>query len=147
MKIKSIIIIAATLLIGFALGFLVNGQLTKGRIQKFVKQGTHEGFKMRFFDIIDPDEAQRVAIEPILEEYAVKTNETVESFRDEMKSFHDEMIKKLEPYLKEDQIERLKDAQERFERNERLRPGPGSGPGPGPGRGGTPPDHPHRGRP
>lgn len=146
MKTKSIIIILTTLIIGFVIGFLVNGQLTKNRIQSFVKQGTHDGFKMRFFDIIDPDEAQRVAIEPILEEYAEKTNEIVESFREEMKSIHDEMIGKLEPYLNEDQIERLKDAQERFERNERLRPGHG-GPGPGPGMGGPPPDRPRRGRP
>ena len=143
MKTKSIIIILSTLFIGFVTGFLVNGQLTKSRIQSFVKQGTHDGFKMRFFDIIDPDETQRVAIEPILEEYAEKTNEIVESFREEMKSIHDEMILKLEPYLNKEQIERLKDAQERFERNERLRPGPG----PGHGRGGPPSDRPHRGRP
>ncbi len=144
MKTKSIIIILSTLFIGFVTGFLVNGQLTKSRIQSFVKQGTHDGFKMRFFDIIDPDEAQRAAIEPILEEYAEKTNEIVESFREEMKSIHDEMILKLEPYLDKEQIERIKDAQERFERNERLRPGPG--PGPGHGRGGPPSDRPHRGR-
>jgi hypothetical protein len=128
MKTKSIIIIVATLIIGFVTGFLVNGQLTKGRIQKFVKQGTHDGFKMRFFDIIRPDEAQKIAIEPILEAYAVKTHETAENFREEMKARHDEMIKKLEPYLKEDQLLRLKDAQERFERHERMRPGAGPGP-------------------
>ena len=145
MKTKSIIIIVATLIIGFVIGFLVNGQLTKGRIQNFVKQGTHDGFKMRFFDIIRPDEAQKIGIEPILEEYAAKTHETVENFREEMKAEHDEMIKKLEPYLKEDQLLRLKDAQERFERHERMRPGPGPGHGPDSGME-PPPDRPrHQG--
>ena len=140
MKTKSIIIIVATLIIGFVTGFLVNGQLTKGRIQNFVKQGTHEGFKLHFIEIIRPDEAQKVAIDPILDEYAVKINETLSNFREEMKSTHDEMIKKMEPYLTGDQIERLKDAIERFERRERMGPGPGPGQGPGFG----PPKERHR---
>ena len=38
MKTKSIIIIVATLIIGFIIGFLTNGQLTKSRIQSFVKR-------------------------------------------------------------------------------------------------------------
>jgi hypothetical protein len=143
MKTKSILIIAVTLIIGFIIGFLVNGQLTKGRIQRFVKQGTADGFKMRFFDIIQPDEKQKVTIEPILDEYAKKTDEMVGSFRVEMKAIHQEMIKKLEPFLNEDQIKRLKLAQERFERHEGERPGPGPGPGPGME---PPPDGPgHRG--
>jgi hypothetical protein len=134
MKTKSIIIIAATLIIGFAIGFLVNGQLTRDRIQRFVRQGTADGFKVRFFDIIRPDDAQRAAIEPILDEYAQKMDETVVGFRDEMKSVHQELIKKLEPYLDADQIEHLKIAQERFERHGLERHGHGPGMGPPPDR-------------
>ncbi len=147
MKTKSIIIIAATLVIGFVFGFLVNGQLTKDRIQNFVKQGTHEGFKMHFFEIIQPDETQKAAIEPILDEYAATTDETVESFRETMKATHDEMFKKLKPFLKADQIERLKNAEEQAERRERRRPGRGDGHGHGPGpRMEPPPNRPlHKG--
>jgi len=136
MKTKSIIIIAATLIIGFTIGFMVNGQITRNRIQRFVRQGTPDGFKMRFFDIIRPDDAQRVTIEPILDEYAQKMDVTVVGFRNEMKSIHQELIKKLEPYLNPDQIEHLKIAQERFERHELDGPGPGPGMRP-------PPDRPH----
>ena len=116
MKTKSILIIAATLLIGFALGFLTNGLLTKQRISKFVDRGGYQGFKMRAMEIIRPEQSQIKDIEPILEKYAQKVQESIAESKYEMKNIHDEMIQELEPYLDDQQIQRLEFVHRKFER-------------------------------
>jgi len=78
MKTKSILIIAATLLIGFVIGFLVNGRLTQQRFQHFVNQDHFDAFKYRMMDAIKPNENQVKDIEPILDEYAEKVHLTME---------------------------------------------------------------------
>ncbi|OQX72462.1 MAG: hypothetical protein B6D64_15085 [Bacteroidetes bacterium 4484_276] len=132
MKFKSILIIVATLVIGFIIGFLTNGQLTKSRIQSFVKMGTSEGFKTKLYHVINPDESQQKAIEPILEKYAEKIHESVVNSRGEMKSINDEMIEELKPFLTDDQIFRIKNAHSRLGRGWRSPHGgpkrDGSGP-------------------
>lgn len=116
MKLKSILIIIATLLIGFVLGFLTNGQLTKQRIEKFVHRGPYEGFKMRVLDIIHPDQLQLEEIEPILDKYAKKMQETVAQSKYSMKTLHDDMMEELEPYLNDYQIQKLERVHRKFER-------------------------------
>ena len=116
MKTKSILIITATLLIGFVLGFLTNGQLTRQRISKFVDRGGYEGFKIRAMDIIKPDQSQIHNIEPILDKYAQKVQESIAESKYEMKNIHDEMIEELEPFLNEEQIQRLEFVHRKFER-------------------------------
>ena len=138
MKTKSILIIIATLIIGFIIGFLTNGQITKSRIQSFVKMGTSDGFKARLYRVIQPDELQRAEIEPILEEYAEKIHESVINSREDMNNIGDEMMKELEPFLNDDQIFRMKKAHERMGRGWRDGP-PGGRPrhgrsGAGPGK-------------
>ena len=137
MKTKSILIIIATLIIGFVIGFLTNGRLTKSRIQSFVKMGTSDGFKARLYHVIRPDDLQRAEIDPILEKYAGKIHESVVKSREDMSSIGDEMMEELEPFLNDDQIFRMKKAHERMGRGwQDGRPGrrprhgrPGSGPG------------------
>jgi hypothetical protein len=114
MKTKSILIIIATLIIGFIIGFLTNGQLTKSRIQSFVKMGTSDGFKNRLYHVIRPDELQRAEIDPILEKYAEKIHESVVKSREEMSIIGDEMMEELEPLLDDDQNFRMKNAHERM---------------------------------
>jgi len=107
MKIKSILIIAATLVIGFVIGFLTNAQLTKNKIRSVVNMGTASGFKTRFYHMIGPDAAQRKAIDPILDKYGEEVHESVFYMRGEMKKIHEEMMNDLEPYLTPAQMERL----------------------------------------
>jgi len=126
MKAKSILILIATLIIGFAIGFMTNSQLTKRKIQSFVKMGTPEGFKERLFHVIRPDEMQRDEIAPILDKYADKIHEAIKSSREDMKNINQEMIQKLKPHLRDEQIDRLMRAQERMGRGwgDHRRPGP-----------------------
>lgn len=116
MKTKSILILIATLIIGFVIGFLTNGHLTKRKIQSFVNMGTSAGFKERLYHIIKPDEMQRNEIDPILEKYAVKIHESVVGSHDEMKNINDEMMEELEPFLNEDQVMRMREIHEKMDR-------------------------------
>jgi len=136
MKAKSILIIAATLLIGFVIGFLVNGRLTQQKFQRFVSQDHFDVFKHRMMDAIKPDEKQVKDIEPILDEYAEKVHLTMEKSKSDINTLHENMIKDLRPYLDDQQIERLEGVHKRFNSMMRENRGPhrfprGKGPGSG----------------
>jgi hypothetical protein len=126
MKTKSIIILIVTLIIGFAIGFMTNSHLTKNKIQSFVKMGTSDGFKERLYRVIKPDEIQRGEIEPILERYAGEIHEAVNISRKKMKDINEQMMQELEPFLNNDQIERMVKVQERIGRgrSDHRPPGP-----------------------
>jgi hypothetical protein len=131
MKNRPILIVAITLIIGFVIGFLVNGQITRQRFKSFMNQEYNHAFKHRMMEIIRPDQSQVKEIEPILDEYAEKVQERLRKSKEDMKSLHEEMMEEIEPYLNEHQMLRLKEAQARFERNKNRGHGPK-----GPPRGG-----------
>lgn len=140
MKAKSILIITATLLIGFVIGFLVNGRLTQQKFQRFVSQDHFDAFKFRMMDAIKPDINQVKDIVPILDEYAEKVHLTMEESKSDINILHENMIKDLSPYLDEHQLERLEEVHKRFNSmmrekrgQQRFHRGDRPGPGPGPG--------------
>jgi len=121
MKTKSVLLIIATLVIGFIIGFLTNGQITRNRIDKFVKTGTHEGFKGMYFRILQPDPEQIDLIEPILDKYGVLIHDNVNTMQKSMKDLHQQMVMEINPYLSDEQRERLTESIKRFEHDERMR--------------------------
>ena len=129
MKTKPAIIVVATLIIGFVIRFLVNGQLTSQRYQRFVSQDHFDAFKYRMMEVIKPDAEQSRKIEPILEAYAQKAFQTLESSKEQMNELHKDLREDLEPYLDEQQIRQLDNMQNRFDRFRKDRPGPPSGRG------------------
>lgn len=128
---RPILLIAITLIIGFAIGFLVNGQITRQKFKKFMNQEYNMAFKHRMMEIIRPDESQVKKIEPILDEYAEKVHENLRESKENLESLHNELMEEIEPFLNERQKERLKEAQSRFERSKKRGPRP-----PGPPHGG-----------
>ncbi|MBE0638819.1 MAG: hypothetical protein IH598_09885 [Bacteroidales bacterium] len=123
MKTKPVLIIIATLIIGFVTGFLTNGQITKTKIDKFVKSGTHEGFKGMYYRVLQPDEEQLKVIDPILDKYGELIHENVTTMQKSMKELHQQMVNEITPYLDQEQKERLEESIKRFERDERLHRG------------------------
>lgn len=117
MKNRPILIVAITLIIGFVIGFLVNGQITRQRFKSFMNQEYNHAFKHRMMEIIRPDESQVKEIEPILDEYAEKVHVRLRESKEDMKSLHDEMMEEIEPFLNEHQMQRLNEAQSRFDRH------------------------------
>lgn len=143
MKTRPVLIVIASLIIGFIIGFLVNGQLTRQRFQSFVSQDHQNAFKFRMMDIIQPNDLQTKEIDPILDDYARRVHETMMASKEKFRELNDDLLNDLEPYLNQDQLDRLDRANQRFEhmmRNRAGRHGPphgnrrGPGPGPGPGR-------------
>jgi hypothetical protein len=119
MKIKSISIIVATLVIGFVIGFLTNGQITSRKYKRFVSQDHSDVFKHRIIDVIKPDESQLKMIEPILEEYAEEAHQTLAKSKENMKMLHENLLEDLKPHLNEQQIVRLDEAHQRFSKRMR----------------------------
>lgn len=120
MKTKPVLIIVATLIIGFVTGFLTNGYITKSKIDKFVKSGTHEGFKGMYYRVLQPDEEQLKIIDPILDKYGALIHENVTTMQQSMKELHQKMVSEIEPYLDEEQKVRLEESIRRFERGEKM---------------------------
>ncbi len=127
MKNRPVIIIIATLIIGFVIGFLVNGYITRQKFQSFVNQDHQIALKFRMMDIIRPDADQSKEIGPILDEYAQQVHKSMMQSRTEIQSLHEKLIGDLEPYLNPQQMERLLHAQQRFERM--MKRGPRHHPG------------------
>lgn len=115
LKRKPLLIILATLIIGFFTGFITHGLITRAKIQNFVRIGTHEGFIGRYLQIIEPDEQQLQHIEPILEDYAERFRQHLSSSRQIMKELHFKMVEEMKPFLQDEQIRRLQESIKRFE--------------------------------
>lgn len=119
MKTKPVLIIIATLIIGFVMGFLTNGHLTHQKIRRFVNQGTHEGFKERLYHVIKPDEKQLMQIDTIVDRFAEKIHSSIISSRKEIDSLNMELENGLKPFLNPNQLERLSEI------HHKMKPGMG----------------------
>ncbi|HPC99405.1 MAG TPA: hypothetical protein P5257_09580 [Bacteroidales bacterium] len=113
MKIRAIILIIATLIIGFVLGMLVSAQIRYARLKPVMILFSEERFREGFFRMLQPDDQQEKTITQILSKYA-KLNTSIQSdFRRKTDSLMKELWKEIEPNLTKEQIERLKEAEQR----------------------------------
>jgi hypothetical protein len=132
-QLKSLILLAATLVVGFALGLFADASLVRGRRDRIGEIRRPPGFVAHMEDVIQPhSDAQRDSIRPILENTARQNGEVMRSANDRLKATLDSMKLSLTPMLDQGQRDRL--ARE----VDRMPPfGPG-GRGGGRGRGGPP---------
>ncbi len=117
MQTKSYVLIAATLIIGIAIGFLGNGYLTHQKFQKFVHQSGEKVFKNRMMEVIQPADAQLETIEPILEKYDSIAQQNFFEMREKMSALRKEMSRELEAHIEPHQ----KEALEKWEQSHRER--------------------------
>ncbi len=107
MKTRAILTVLISLITGFAMGFITSSQITNMRTRDVHSMSSVEAFKARTFSVIEPSEEQKVQITPIVEKYAMASDtlrkEANMQFHDLMNQFHT----KLEPYLNNDQMQRL----------------------------------------
>lgn len=104
-KFKPILALLSTLIVGFFLGFLVSGQMTKKKMDDFLRWGTEEGFKEIMIEDLQPSEDQKKDLDPILEKYAIMNGE----LHNEWKKQHGELMRamseEMKPYLTQEQID------------------------------------------
>lgn len=119
MKAKPIIIIVITLVIGFILGMLTSAQIRYNRLRPVRVFFSEERFREGFYRVIQPDGKQKEKIDVLLSKYAKDNSEMQGDFRKKLDSLMKDFWKELEPVLTKDQLERLKQMEQR--RNDMIR--------------------------
>lgn len=114
MKIKAVLTILISLVLGFIIGFMVSQELIRYRTKDVQSMSSNETFKSRTYAIIEPDDQQKAFIDPVIEKYSEKLNEArgrmKKEYHDILSAFHDE----LRPFLNESQIKRLEEFPKHF---------------------------------
>ena len=145
-NIKSLILLAATLVVGFSLGLFADATLVRGRRSRLDAIQRPPGFVEHMESVIQPhSDAQRDSIHAILQEQANHNDQIVRGSRVQLRAQLDSMQAKLAPMLDAAQRDRLAHEVERgpgpFGRGRGGPPfGRGGHRGPPPGRGGPPPN-------
>ena len=126
---KSLVLLAATLVVGFALGLFADASLVRGRRELLDRLRRPPGFVAHMEAVIQPhSDAQRDSIGTILEHIAQQNGTIIRDANDRLHAVLDSMRVALDPMLDQAQRDRLA-----VEVNH-IPPF-----GPGRGRGGPPP--------
>lgn len=116
MKIRAIVLVFLTLVLGFILGILVSAQIRYYRLKPVRIFFSGERFREGLYQILEPDEKQTAEINQILSRYAKASNSVMTDFRRKSDSLIKEFWKEIEPRLTKEQIDRLKELE-----NKRMR--------------------------
>jgi hypothetical protein len=142
---KSMVLLAVTLIAGFALGLFADATLVRGRRDRLGDLRRPPGFAAHMEAVIAPhSDAQRDSIRPVLERFGQQNIQIIRDANTRLHTTFDSMRTALAPMLEPAQRDRLSAEIDRipnpFRPGGRGRGGP---PGrPGFGRGGQPADRP-----
>jgi len=113
MKAKPIIIVIVTLAIGFVIGMLTSAQIRYHRLKPVRVFFSEDRFRDGFYHVIQPDEKQKEEIDQLLSKYAAINGDLQNDFRKKLDSTMKEFWKELEPNLTKEQLDRLKEMDQR----------------------------------
>lgn len=119
MRIKPVIVIVVTLIIGFVLGMLTSAQIRYQKLKPMRVYFSEERFRDGFYKTIQPDEKQKEKIDLILEKYAIKNGQLQNNFRKELDANMKEFRKEVDSNLSKEQLTRLREMDDR--RQEMIR--------------------------
>jgi uncharacterized protein YneF (UPF0154 family) len=119
MKIKAILTIVISLIVGFVFGFLASGQIMKREMQRKHSHSYHEMFIYRTLGVIGASESQKDTLMPIIGTYAEKTMALKNKVSNEFDSLMHQMNQELKPFVTDEQFSKLEENADRF--NERQR--------------------------
>ncbi len=127
MKTRSVIILIATLLLGFILGMLTSAQIRYHKLKPIRVFFSEERFREGIYSVINPDESQIVKLDEIIKKYSRRNRDIQTNFRRELDNFTKDLWNEMDPVLTRDQVERLQEMErKRFDFN---RQGKGRPPG------------------
>jgi hypothetical protein len=109
MKTRAFLTILISLMTGFAIGFVVAGQIGKWRTKDIQSMSSEESFRQRTFSIIEPTPEQQEKIIPVIDEYARKADSLKAAYRKGFNKFFEEYHSQLEPYLEPEQVQKLRE--------------------------------------
>jgi hypothetical protein len=109
MKVKPIIVLILTLIIGFVLGMLTSAQLRYNKLKPVRVYFSEERFRDGFYKTIQPDDNQKAKIDLLLDKYARINSELQSNFRKDLDANMKDFRKELDSNLSKEQLARLKD--------------------------------------
>lgn len=112
-KSKTTFIILGTLIIGVLIGALASGMWRQKRMEKFGRMRPQQQFVETIENIIKPDDAQRKAIEKVLEKHFEHVAKIREQHEQEMMASFDSLKQELNSLLTAEQQKRLEENLER----------------------------------
>lgn len=119
---KSALLLVATLVVGILIGAFATSAVINNRMEELRSLRERRGFSDRMIEVIQPrDDAQRTAIEAVLERSHARYNRARSAFGEDMRAVRDSMETELLPLLSEDQKARLEEWANRDRRHRRQR--------------------------
>ena len=112
-KTKPILLILATLVIGFVLGMLTSAQIRYHKLNPVRVYFSEDRFRDGFYRAIQPDEMQKAKIDLVLEKYARINSELQKNFRKELDESMKNFRKEIDAYMTKEQLLRLKEMDDR----------------------------------
>ncbi len=112
---KAILIVILTLLIGIIIGSLATGMMARqhyhgSRNERSNNRSENQmGFLKKIIKVTDADKEQEIAMKPILERTIGLLDSLQENSNQKVQEQMDAMLQKLEPILRKDQLEKLKE--------------------------------------
>ena len=123
MKLTSIGILFATLLIGFAIGFLTNGYVARQRIGTVKKFMTEEGYKQMLLNDLGITDSQKQAILPLVEENFELIRMMNQIHYADLKNINDSLYAQIAQKLNANQQLELENKRSEFKQNiQKLQP-------------------------
>jgi hypothetical protein len=113
MRAKPVLLILATLIIGFILGMLTSAQIRYHKLNPMRIFFSEERFREGFYNTIQPDEEQKAKIDLVLDKYAGINSDLHSNYVKELESNMEEFHREIDTYLTKDQIVRLREMDER----------------------------------
>ena len=107
-KLKSVLMITATLVIGVLIGALVLAPwMVRHRVRHLAETRTREGFASRLERVIKPDKTQADEVRAILERHSERFHGVTAGHRAEIFALMDSLRNDLATVLTAEQLERL----------------------------------------
>lgn len=106
-KTKSILILLVTLILGIVIGFQINEILIKRRFEEMRAAGRPGSFIKLFENILQPNEKQKVLLDPIFIKYQEKIDNVISNNRLQVDAQMDSLTNELKPILTQDQLEKF----------------------------------------
>jgi Spy/CpxP family protein refolding chaperone len=113
MKTKAILVVVATLLIGFMLGMLTSAQIRHTKLKKMRTSVSGKDFAEMMMNAINPDVSQRAQLEKVMQDYEKATREMQLQFRQDFDSVSTAFKKDIDTLLTADQLARVREMEKR----------------------------------
>lgn len=110
MKTKSILVLIATLILGFFLGWLSSSIVMNRKVKEIRAYSSYDGIRHSVISKINPTAEQRKKIEPVVEKFSRKNLDLRKKYIKEFLEIRDEFHKELFPLLTEEQIQNIEKA-------------------------------------